>query len=189
MTQPPPAGLPPNWGAPSNGDIYANLSNYDGIALEKLIKLIQDEYQEGKEDELLEKIKSMLELTWAEFNTTVSVGSSYAGQFGDTPEKKKAFFNKVDASYNAKNEDVFLEAMMASDLMKIKDAHTKAGNKISDEKTGSKGGDAHHSFVVTTPEGKRTRHIYHGSTKKVETMSAAPRSKQAKETGEDDDDK
>ena len=88
LQTPPPAGLPPNWGAPSNGDIYANLSNYDGIALEKLIKLIQDEYEEGNEDELLEKIKSMLELTWAEFETSVSVGSSYAGQFGD-PKKEK----------------------------------------------------------------------------------------------------
>jgi hypothetical protein len=88
LQTPPPAGLPPNWGAPSHGDIYANLSNYDGIALEKLIKLIQDEYEEGKEDELLEKIKSMLELTWAEFETSVSVGSSYAGQFGD-PKKEK----------------------------------------------------------------------------------------------------
>ena len=29
----------------------------------------------------------MLELTWAEFETSVSVGSSYAGQFGD-PKKK-----------------------------------------------------------------------------------------------------
>jgi hypothetical protein len=73
--------------------------------------------------------------------------------------------------------------------MAVKDAHKKAGNKISNEVTGSKSGQAHHSFVVTTPEGKRTRHIYHGTTKKVETMSAAPRSKQAKETGEDDDDK
>ena len=88
LQTPPPAGLPPNWGAPSNGDIYANLSNYDGIALEKLIKLIQDEYEEGKEDELIEKIKSMLELTWAEFETSVSVGSSYAGQFGDSEKKK-----------------------------------------------------------------------------------------------------
>lgn len=88
LQTPPPAGLPPNWGAPSNGDIYANLSNYDGIALEKLIKLIQDEYEEGKEDELLEKIKSLLELTWAEFETSVSVGSSYAGQFGDAEKKK-----------------------------------------------------------------------------------------------------
>lgn len=104
-------------------------------------------------------------------------------------EEKKKFFNAVDAGFSAKNEDVFLEAMLASDLMKIKDAHKNAGNKISDEKTGSKGGEAHHSFVVTTPTGKRTRHIYHGSTKKVETMSAAARSKEAKETGEDDDDK
>ena len=88
LQTPPPAGLPPNWGAPSHGDIYANLSNYDGIALEKLIKLIQDEYQEGKEDELLEKIKSLLELTWAEFETSVSSNSSYAGQFGDAEKKK-----------------------------------------------------------------------------------------------------
>ena len=107
----------------------------------------------------------------------------------DTPEKKKAFFNKVDASYKAKNEDVFLEAYMASDLAAVKDAHRKAGNKISNETTGSKNGEAHHSFVVTTPAGKRTRHIYHGKTKKVETMSAAPRSKEAKETGDDEDDK
>lgn len=115
-------------------------------------------------------------------------GIKHPGELKSDEEKKK-FFNAVDAGFNAKNEEVFLEAMMASDLMKIKDAHKKAGNKISDEKTGSKSGEAHHSFVVTTPEGKRTRHIYHGSTKKVETMSAAPRSKQAKETGEDDDDK
>ncbi len=115
-------------------------------------------------------------------------GIKHPGEL-DTDEKKKAFFNKVDASYKAKNEEVFVEAYMASDLMAVKDAHKKAGNKISDEKTGTKGGQAHHSFVVTTPEGKRTRHIYHGTTKKVETMSAAPRSKQASETGEDDDDK
>lgn len=103
--------------------------------------------------------------------------------------EKKAFFKDVDNGFKAKNEDVFLEAYMASDLQAVKDAHRKAGNKISDETTGTKAGQAHHSFVVTTPEGKRTRHIYHGSTKKVETMSAAPRSKQAKETGEDEDDK
>ena len=115
-------------------------------------------------------------------------GIKHPGEL-DTPEKKKAFFNKVDASYKAKNEDVFLEAYMASDLMAVKDAHKKAGNKISNETTGSKNGEAHHSFVVTTPAGKRTRHIYHGKTKKVETMSAAPRSKEAKETGDDEDDK
>ena len=112
-------------------------------------------------------------------------GVKHPGEL-DTPEKKKAFFNKVDASYKAKNEDVFLEAMMASDLQKIKDAHRGAGNKISDEKSGSKGGEAHHSFVVTQPSGKRTRHIYHGKTKKVETMSPAPRSKESSEQDLDD---
>ena len=112
-------------------------------------------------------------------------GVKHPGEL-DTPEKKKAFFNKVDASYKAKNEDVFLEAMMASDLQKIKDAHRNAGNKISDETSGSKGGQAHHSFVVTQPSGKRTRHIYHGSTKKVETMSPAPRSKESSEQDLDD---
>ena len=108
---------------------------------------------------------------------------------GELPsdEAKKAFFKKVDDSFQAKNEDVFLEAYMASDLDDVKSAHKKAGNKISDEKSATKGGQAHHSFVVTTPAGKRTRHIYHGSTKKMESMSAAPRSKEAKETGEDDE--
>ena len=112
-------------------------------------------------------------------------GVKHPGEL-DTPEKKKAFFNKVDASYKAKNEDVFLEAMMASDLQKIKDAHTKAGNRISNETSGSKAGQAHHSFVVTQPSGKRTRHIYHGTTKKVETMSPAPRSKDSAEQDLDD---
>ena len=112
-------------------------------------------------------------------------GVKHPGEL-DTLEKKKAFFNKVDASYKAKNEDVFLEAMMASDLQKIKDAHRGAGNKISNETSGSKGGEAHHSFVVTQPSGKRTRHIYHGKTKKVETMSPAPRSKESAEQDLDD---
>ena len=112
-------------------------------------------------------------------------GVKHPGEL-DTQEKKKAFFNKVDASYKAKNEDVFLEAMLASDLQKIKDAHKNAGNKISNETSGSKAGQAHHSFVVTQPSGKRTRHIYHGSTKKVETMSPAPRSKDSTEQDLDD---
>ena len=89
LKTPPPAGLQPNWGAPSNGDTYANLSTYDGIALEKIIKLIQDVYKGDNEEEVLSKMKSMLEeLVWAEFDTSVSVGSSYAGQFGNAPETK-----------------------------------------------------------------------------------------------------
>jgi len=160
-----PAGLPPNWGAPSSGDIYGNLSNYDGIALQSYTDYPEDvknnakkavefaekngwgscgtavgkirasQLAEGKpisvdtiqrmysylsrhEVDLetstsynegcgmlmydswggkagkrwaaskLKELGLMDELTWAEFETSVSVGSSYAGQFGD-PKKEK----------------------------------------------------------------------------------------------------
>jgi hypothetical protein len=93
LQTPPPAGLPPNWGGPSTEDIYANLSNYDSIWLEKITELIVNEYTGDNEEEVLTKMKEMLEkaveMTWAEFETSVSVGSSYAGQFGNAPEKKK----------------------------------------------------------------------------------------------------
>ena len=86
-----PAGLPPNWGAPSSGDIYANLSNYDGIWLEKIVGLIKENYTGDNEEEVLTLLKQMLEteMTYAELETSVSVGSSYAGQFGNAPKKKK----------------------------------------------------------------------------------------------------
>jgi len=97
LQTPPPAGLPQNWGAPSDGDSYGNLSpnsflsNYDGIWLEKIVKMIQDAYTGNNEEEVLTKLKEMLEtdLTWAEFETAVSVGSSYAGQFGAPKKKNK----------------------------------------------------------------------------------------------------
>ena len=92
----PPAGLPPNWGGPSDGDSYGNLSNssflsnYDGIWLEKITKLIEDNFKGDNEEEVLTMLKEMLQtdLAWAEFETAVSVGSSYAGQFGDAEKKK-----------------------------------------------------------------------------------------------------
>ena len=162
MTQPAPAGLPPNWGAPSNGDIYGNLSNYDGIALESYTdypeaisnnakrgielneavnnrcatqvgKVRATQLAEGKpisvdtiqrmysylsraetyydendteacgtisyllwgglaakrwSESKLKELGLMDELAWAEFQTSVSVGSSYSGQFGN-PKKEK----------------------------------------------------------------------------------------------------
>ena len=103
-----------------------------------------------------------------------------------SPEEKKKHFNKVDAGYKAKNEDVFLEAMFDSHINDVIAAHKKAGNRISDEKSAMSDGKMKHSYVVTTPEGKRTRHIHHGSTKKLETMSPAARSKQSQEQDLDD---
>jgi hypothetical protein len=163
--QPGPAGLPPNWGAPSNGDVYGNLSNYDGIALESYSdypdgvknnakralefaeengwgscgtpvgKIRANQLAEGKpiSVDTIKRMYSFLKrhevdlesstsyndgcgklmfdswggkaamrwsasklkelglldnLAWAEFETSVSVGSSYAGQFGN-PKKRK----------------------------------------------------------------------------------------------------
>ena len=156
MTQPAPAGLPPNWGAPSTGDLYSGLSNYDGIALESYTdypEAISNNAKRGIElneavnnrcatqvgkvraTQLAEKkpisvdtIQRMYSylsraetyydendtkacgtisyLLWGglaakrwsesklkelglidELETSVSVGSSYAGQFGDTKKK------------------------------------------------------------------------------------------------------
>lgn len=103
-------------------------------------------------------------------------------------DEKKKHFNKVDAGYKAKNEDVFLEAMFDSHINDIIAAHKKSGNRVSDEKSAMSDGKMKHSYVITTPEGKRTRHIHHGSTKKLETMSPAKKSKQSQEQDLDDKD-
>ena len=105
-----------------------------------------------------------------------------------SPEEKKKHFNKVDAGYKAKNEEVFLEAMFDSHINDIIAAHKKSGNRVSDEKSAMSDGKMKHSYVITTPEGKRTRHIHHGSTKRLETMSPAARSKQSQEQDLEDKD-
>jgi hypothetical protein len=112
-------------------------------------------------------------------------GINHPGEL-DTPEKKKAFFNAVDASYKAKNEETFVEAYGRSDVEELMGVHKKAGNKVSDEKHGTRDGQSHHSFVVTTPEGKRTRHIFHGTRRSLESMSPAARSKESAEQDLDD---
>jgi hypothetical protein len=115
-------------------------------------------------------------------------GVKHPGELKSADDKKK-FFNKVDAGFKAKNEDVFVEAYMRSDVEERIAAHTKAGNKISDRQHTTKNGQGYHAYVVTEPSGKRTRHIFHGNSRKLETMSAAPKSKLAHEAGEDEDDK
>ena len=90
-----------------------------------------------------------------------------------TPEEKKAFFNKVDAGFKAKNEEVFLEAMMSKEMLDKIAAHEKGGHKVSDKQSKMKNGDMEYSFVVTRPDGKKSRHIYHGSSSKVQSLQGA----------------
>jgi hypothetical protein len=85
--------------------------------------------------------------------------------------------------------ELFLEALMSPEVKQRVVGHEKAGNKVTDHTSRMKNGEMEYSFVVTQPSGKRSRHIYHGNKTKHETMSPAPRSKEAHETGEDDEDK
>lgn len=104
-------------------------------------------------------------------------------------EDRRNFFAVVDESFNNKDDVLFLEAWMSSDIKDKMKIHTDAGNKVSDHKSMMKAGSMEHSFVVTQPSGKRTRHIYHGNTRRLETMSPAPKSRDSQETGDDEDDK
>ena len=73
LNSPPPNALPPLFG----------LSEYDGISLEAIKKIIEAEYlaDGSNAEKVLAKIKQYLE-------TSVSIGSSYAGQFGDSKKKR-----------------------------------------------------------------------------------------------------
>ena len=106
-----------------------------------------------------------------------------------TDAEKKAFFNRVDAGFKAKNEDVFLEALMTADIRDRIKSHEAAGHKVGDHTSRMKNGEMEYSFVVTQPSGKRSRHIYHGNKTKHETMSPAPKSPEASAVGDDENDK
>jgi hypothetical protein len=192
---------------PNDGNLANNTKPYDKVTHGDVItgRLGKDEMggKLRKEDlEFTEEVDETIEYR-TQFIDVSEADKNYDGYFkaamkahGIKPpgelksdDHKKKFFNKVDAGFKAKNEDVFVEAYMRSDIADRVAAHRKAGNKITDEQHTTKNGEAYHAYVVTEPSGKRTRHIFHGNSRKLETMSAAPKSKLAHETGEDDEDK
>lgn len=83
--------------------------------------------------------------------------------------------------------ELVFEALMSAEVKARMSAHEKAGHKVSEPASRMKNGEMEYSFVVTQPSGKRSRHIYHGNKTKHETMSPAPKSKEAHEAGEDDE--
>ena len=95
----------------------------------------------------------------------------------------------VDETIIYHSADLYLEALMSPEVRSRMASHEKAGHKVSDQTSRMKNGEMEYSFVVTQPSGKRSRHIYHGSKTRHETMSPAPRSKEAAEVGDDEDDK
>jgi hypothetical protein len=95
----------------------------------------------------------------------------------------------VDQTIIYHTAELYLEALMSKELQDRMKAHEKFGHKVSDQASRMKNGEMEYSFVVTQPSGKRSRHIYHGNKTKHETMAPAPKSPEAKEVGDDEDDK
>jgi hypothetical protein len=95
----------------------------------------------------------------------------------------------VDETIIYHSADLYLEALMSPEVRSRMASHEKAGHKVSDQASRMKSGEMEYSFVVTQPSGKRSRHIYHGNKTKHETMAPAPKSKEASEIGDDEDDK
>lgn len=185
----------------NDGNLANNAKPYDKVTHGDVItgRLGKDEMggklRKEEVDETIEYKTQFIDVNEADKNydgyfkaAMKSHGVKHPGELKSDDDKKK-FFNKVDAGFKARNEDIFVEAWMRSDAEERMTAHRKAGNKVTDERHTTKNGEGHHSFVVTEPSGKRTRHIFHGNSRKLETMSPAPKSKLAHETGEDEDDK
>ena len=82
--------------------------------------------------------------------------------------------NLANEAYNAKNTDLFLEAVGRADIEAKVKMHSNAGHKVSTPKYSTKGGEFHAEYVVTDKEsGIRRKYIHHGSSRKVENMGAA----------------
>jgi hypothetical protein len=88
-----------------------------------------------------------------------------------TTEEKKEFMNKVDAGFKAKNEDMFYENFMRSDIdAKVAD-HEKSGNKVADVTHKIYQGKPYAEFTVTTPDGAKKKYIFHGNVTRHEKLA------------------
>lgn len=100
--------------------------------------------------------------------------------FGDYLQTAKKLVGEEQAielannAFNAKDTDLFLEAVGREDIEAKVKMHSSAGHKVSTPKYSTKGGEFHAEYVVTDKEsGIRRKYIHHGSSRKVENMGAA----------------
>ena len=74
----------------------------------------------------------------------------------------------ADSFFKSRDESLVIENFMRSDIdSKIK-AHEKAGSKVDDTKYSTKNGKPYAEYTVTDSEGRKSRYIHHGSTRRVE---------------------
>lgn len=74
----------------------------------------------------------------------------------------------ADSFFKNRDESLVIENFLRSDIdSKIK-AHEKAGSKVDDTKYSTKNGKPYAEYTVTDSEGRKSRYIHHGSTRRVE---------------------
>ena len=74
----------------------------------------------------------------------------------------------ADSFFKKRDESLVIENFMRSDIdSKIK-SHEKAGSKVDDTKYSTKNGKPYAEYTVTDTDGRKTRYIHHGSTRRVE---------------------
>ena len=74
----------------------------------------------------------------------------------------------ADSFFKSRDESLVIENFLRSDIdSKIK-AHEKAGSKVDDTKYSTKNGKPYAEYTVTDSEGRKSRYIHHGSTRRVE---------------------
>jgi len=85
-------------------------------------------------------------------------------------DARKEFMDAVDAGYKAKNESVLAEEYLRTDIEKKIENHEKLGHKVVDVKHTIRGGKPYSEYVVTTPEGNKKKHVFHGDVQRHENL-------------------
>jgi len=74
----------------------------------------------------------------------------------------------ADSFYKSKDESLVIENFLRSDIESKIKSHEKAGSKVDDTKYSTKNGKPYAEYTVTDSEGRKSRYIHHGSTRRVE---------------------
>ena len=74
----------------------------------------------------------------------------------------------ADSFFKSRDDSLVIENFMRSDIESKIKAHEKAGSKVDDTKYSTKNGKPYAEYTVTDSEGRKSRYIHHGSTRRVE---------------------
>lgn len=89
----------------------------------------------------------------------------------DIPEDRmQDVLECIDVAYKENLVDIVVESLSWSQMQDKIAAHKKAGAKVMDVTQGTRQGKPYAAYTVIDKNGMKRRHIYHGSTSKIENM-------------------